>query len=93
METYLLFISEWIGGIAVAMIAGTSAKFTRVKLMFKYPRREGVVALGIFLLTLFLAFVLASVPPLSISGLPDDLRAFFEKLTDQPLELFKTKHW
>ena len=73
METYLLFISEWIGGIAVAMIAGTSAKFTRVKLMFKYPRREGVVALGIFLLSLFLAFVLASVPPLSISGLPDDL--------------------
>jgi membrane protease YdiL (CAAX protease family) len=73
METYLLFISEWIGGVAVAMIAGTSTKFTRVKLVFKYPQREGVVALGIFLLTLFLAFVLASVPALSISGLPDDL--------------------
>lgn len=73
MENYLLFISEWIGGVAVAMIAGTSTKFTRVKLVFKYPRREGVVALGIFLLTFFLAFVLASVPPLSLSGLPDDL--------------------
>jgi membrane protease YdiL (CAAX protease family) len=73
MENYLLFISEWIGGIAVAMIAGTSTKFTRVKLVFKYPRREGVVALGIFLLSLFLAFVLASVPPLSISGLSSDL--------------------
>jgi len=27
------------------------------------------------------------------SGLPDDLREFFEGLTDQPLAPFKTKHW
>jgi membrane protease YdiL (CAAX protease family) len=73
MENYLLFISEWIGGVAVAMIAGTSTKFSRVKLVFKYPQREGIVALGIFLLSLFLAFVLASVPALNISGLSSDL--------------------
>jgi membrane protease YdiL (CAAX protease family) len=73
METYLLFISEWIGAVAVAMIAGTSARFTRVKLVFKYPRREGVVALGVFLLILFLAFVLASVPDMSIAALSSEL--------------------
>jgi membrane protease YdiL (CAAX protease family) len=73
MENYLLFISEWVGAIAVAMIAGTSTKFTRVKLVFKYPRREGIVSLGIFLLTIFLAFVLASVPELSIAGLSSEL--------------------
>ena len=27
------------------------------------------------------------------SRLPDDLREFFERLTDQPLAQFKTKHW
>lgn len=72
MELYILFAAEWIGAVAVGMIAGLSPKFTRVKLMFKYPRREGVVALGVALFAMFIAVVVASIPAMALGGLSED---------------------
>lgn len=73
MDQILLFISEWIGAVAVAMIAGNSMKFQRVKLVFKYPRREGIVALGVFVMVIMLAMILGPIPTASLTGLPNEL--------------------
>ena len=73
MDTYLLYISEWAGAVAVAMIAGISLRFKRSRLVFKYPRREGVVALGVFAFIMLLAIILVNMAPFSILGLPVDL--------------------
>ena len=74
----LLNLAEWIGAVAVAMIAGISPKFTRTKLVFKYPRREGVVALGVFGFGLLTAAMLAAFPAASIGGLPGELTRYLE---------------
>jgi membrane protease YdiL (CAAX protease family) len=73
MDLYLLYVAEWIGAVAVGMIAGLSPKFTRVKLVFKYPRREGVVALGVAAFTLFIALAVRSIASLSVFGLSADM--------------------
>ncbi len=72
LNLYILFAAEWVGAVAVGMIAGLSPKFTRIKLMFKYPRREGVVALGVFVFALFIALVVSAIPNLSVLGLTRD---------------------
>jgi membrane protease YdiL (CAAX protease family) len=70
MNETILYISQWIGAVAVAMIAGLSPKFQRVKLVFLYPRREGIVALGIFGFGLLTSTVFSGVAPISLFGLP-----------------------
>ncbi len=51
--TFLLrLLIEWVGIVAVILIARTSAKFRRPKLGFLYPRREATITLWIF----FIAF-------------------------------------
>lgn len=71
MENVILYVAEWIGAIAVGMIAGVSPRFRKSRLVFKYPRREGIIALTVFALVLLLALVLRFwVAPFSISGLP-----------------------
>jgi len=72
MDMYILFAAEWIGAVAVGMIAGLSPKFTRIKLAFKYPRREGVVSLGVFLFAMFIALVISSIPSLALGSLSRD---------------------
>lgn len=42
--------TEYIGIIAVTMILGLSPRFKRRPLIFQYPRREGLVSLGLLLL-------------------------------------------
>jgi membrane protease YdiL (CAAX protease family) len=73
MENFLLNISEWAGAVAVAMIAGVSPKFHRTKLVFKYPRREGIVALGVFGFAMLVALILMTLPKFSILGLSIDV--------------------
>ncbi len=73
MDTFLLYISEWAGAVAVAMIAGISLRFKRTRLVFKFPRREGIVALGVFVFLMLLAVILATFAPFSVLGLPVDL--------------------
>jgi membrane protease YdiL (CAAX protease family) len=69
MNDAILMISQWIGGVAVAMIAGLSPKFHHTKLVFVYPRRDGIVALGIFAFSLLVAVIVSSLPVFSLIGL------------------------
>ncbi len=73
MDQILLYLSEWIGSVAVAMIAGLSPKFRRTRLVFKYPQREGIVALGVFGVAMLMAVILASLPAFSLAGLSKPL--------------------
>lgn len=50
-------LSEWLGVMAVSMLAGTSERFKRRPLAFVYQRRETLFALGLFALILVIAFV------------------------------------
>lgn len=56
-STLLLTLSEWLGVVAVILILGMSQRPDRHPLVFRYPRREGLVALGlaglVFLLSLW----------------------------------------
>src|SRR5512133_3527759 len=69
MNDVILTISQWVGAVAVAMIAGLSPKFHRTKLVFLYPRREGIVALGVFGFSFFTAVVVSNLPLFSLFGL------------------------
>jgi membrane protease YdiL (CAAX protease family) len=50
-------LSEWLGVVAVAMIAGTSDRFKRKPLVFRFARRELLYSFGLYTLILVLAFV------------------------------------
>lgn len=69
MNDVILYISIWIGAVAVAMIAGLSPKFHRTRLVFQYPRREGIVALGVFSFGLLTSVILSNVAVFSLFGL------------------------
>lgn len=69
MNQVILWITQWIGAVAVAMIAGLSPKFHRTRLVFMYPRREGIVALGVFGFSFLTAIVVSSLPVFSLFGL------------------------
>jgi len=75
MDSFLLTLSEWIGAVAVALIAGISPKFRKTKLVFKFPRREGIVSLGVFGFAMLVALIQISLRPFTIAGLTADLSA------------------
>ena len=57
LNEFLLKLSEWLGVVAVSMIAGVSPRFRARPLMFKYPQREAffsLLLLGGILLTALL---------------------------------------
>jgi membrane protease YdiL (CAAX protease family) len=58
MSTDLLVsqLSEWLGVVAVTMIAGTSERFKRKPLVFLYARRELMYSFGLYAVILALAF-------------------------------------
>ena len=56
LNQFLLFFSEWLGVIAVIWLASLSKRFKAKPLGFVYPRREGYVSLGLFVLIMALAF-------------------------------------
>jgi membrane protease YdiL (CAAX protease family) len=56
MEALLPLIAEWVGVLGVVWLAGISPAFKYPPVGFKYPRREGLVALG--LLALIFVFCL-----------------------------------
>jgi membrane protease YdiL (CAAX protease family) len=70
-------VSEWLGVVAVTMLAGTSARFKSIRpVAFVYPRREGILSLYIFSLILVLAVLfytpaLNAVPLVQILGLDE----------------------
>lgn len=54
---WLGHLSEWLGVIAVVMIAGTSPMVKRIRrIEFRYPRRDATFALIVFALMFFFAF-------------------------------------
>jgi membrane protease YdiL (CAAX protease family) len=75
MDNILLSVAEWIGVIAVVMIAGTSQRFKRIKLVFLFPRREGIVSLTIFGFAMLTALLLPALPSFSLPGLSPEQSA------------------
>ncbi len=58
-RSLILALSEYIGVIAVVMIAALSPGLAKRRpLIFQFPRREGVVALSLFILIFFFNLVL-----------------------------------
>lgn len=56
LNQFLLYLSEWLGVIAVIWLAQLSKGFKPKPLGFRYPRREGYVSLGLFTLILVFSF-------------------------------------
>ena len=60
---WLGYFSEWLGTIAVVMIAGISPLIKKIRRIdFRYPRREAVFALILFAIIFFFAFLFYSNP-------------------------------
>jgi len=58
LKFWLGYLSEWLGVIAVVMIAGTSPMLKKIRrIEFRYPRREATFALIFFALIFFFAFL------------------------------------
>jgi len=56
-------LSEWLGVVAVVMIAGVSPLLKKIKpIMFRFPRREATYALSLFAVSYILAFQFYSGP-------------------------------
>jgi membrane protease YdiL (CAAX protease family) len=54
---WLGYVIEWMGAIAVVMIAGTSPMFKSIRRIdFRFPRREATFALSVFALCYLIAF-------------------------------------
>lgn len=72
MPTFLAYIAEWAGVIAVIMLLVLSPRFQRRPLIFKYPRREALVALGlaaVLIAAWWMLFRVVALPaPDSIAG-------------------------
>lgn len=67
----ILQVSEWLGVIAVAMLAGISPRFTRKPLAFQYPRREVTVSLALFAAcTVAAAIIYNFFPPAQVELFP-----------------------
>jgi membrane protease YdiL (CAAX protease family) len=56
LNNFLIHLSEWLGVVAVVWILRLSPNFRLRPVAFKYPRREGYVALALFALILAGAF-------------------------------------
>ncbi|MBP9041362.1 MAG: CPBP family intramembrane metalloprotease [Anaerolineaceae bacterium] len=54
---WLGYVSEWLGAVAVVMIAAISPMLKKIRRIdFRFPRREATFALSLFVLVYFLAF-------------------------------------
>ena len=63
LKFWLGYASEWLGAIAVMMIAGVSPLFKKVRqLEYRFPQREATFALSVFALIYLIAFQYFSNP-------------------------------
>lgn len=60
-------LSEWLGVIAVSMLAAISPRFQRRPIVFKFNRREVLISLGLFALALLFSFIFY---PMFLQALP-----------------------
>ncbi len=57
IKFWLGYLSEWLGAIAVVMIAAVSPLLKKIRrIEFRFPRREATFALSLFALVYFVAF-------------------------------------
>lgn len=57
IKFWLGYLSEWLGAIAVVMIAAVSPLLKKIRrIEFRYPRRDATFALSLFALIYFFAF-------------------------------------
>jgi membrane protease YdiL (CAAX protease family) len=84
INTILLQIAEWAGVIAVTMILALSPAFKRRPLIFQYRQREGLVSLGLFILTWAGMWAAAVyLPQAPVSGTGKDLAFSVDDLARQ----------
>jgi membrane protease YdiL (CAAX protease family) len=84
LNQFLLYLSEWLGVIAVIWLAQLSQGFKPEPLGFRYPRREGYVSLGLFALVLVFAFFfypLTNAGYTSVARLADPTGLLWQRLT------------
>lgn len=63
LKFWLGFASEWLGAIAVTMIAGVAPIFKKVRqIEYRFPQREATFALSVFALVYLVAFQYFSNP-------------------------------
>jgi membrane protease YdiL (CAAX protease family) len=63
LKYWLGFVSEWLGVIAVVMIAGASPLLKNIRqIEFRFPRREATFSLSLFALIYLIAFQYFSNP-------------------------------
>jgi membrane protease YdiL (CAAX protease family) len=75
LKFWLGYLSEWLGVIAVVMIAGISPMIKKIRrIEFRYPRRDATFALILFAVIFFFAFQYYT------SRIFEPLRAFAESL-------------
>jgi membrane protease YdiL (CAAX protease family) len=63
LNQFLLYLSEWLGVIAVIWLVSLSKGFKPKLTGFRYPQREGYVSLGLFALIMVFAFFYYNTTP------------------------------
>lgn len=61
LDPLIPLLPEWLGVVAILMFARLSPRFRRPPLIFKYARRDGMVALSLYALILAIAFIFTFV--------------------------------
>lgn len=56
----LLFISEWLGVIAIVWVIGMIPSFQFRPVKFIYPKREGIISISLYAVMLIAAFVITT---------------------------------
>jgi membrane protease YdiL (CAAX protease family) len=77
LNSILLYISEWLGVVAVTWLVRVNTRLKQRPIAFKYPAREGYVSLGLFVSILALAYFFFT----RISRAPDALGLLWQRLT------------
>ncbi len=77
LNSILLYISEWLGVVAVTWLVWLNPRMKARPVGFKYPAREGYVSLGLFASILALAYFFFT----RTSPAPDALGLLWQRLT------------
>jgi membrane protease YdiL (CAAX protease family) len=77
LNSILLYVSEWLGVVAVTWLVRLNTRLKARPVGFKYPAREGYVSLGLFASILALAYFFFT----RIARAPDSLGLLWQRLT------------
>ena len=77
LNTILLYVSEWLGVVAVTWLVRVTPRLKARPVGFKYPAREGYVSLGLFVSIMALAYFFFT----RITRAPDALGLLWQRLT------------